>query len=164
MNDKQSGDLDPIERRLITLLQADGRATIRELSQKTGVTEVTVRRKLRHLLGERIVQIVAAIDPFDIGYESPVIIGLRVERSRVDQVAERICQHRSVRYVAAATGNYDLIVEVISKSNHDLSDFLLGFLNTIEGVLSTDTSLILRIYKQSWEWDVEGNTRTETTP
>lgn len=156
MHEKTVTNLGPLERRLITLLQADGRATIRELSQKTGVTEVTVRRKLRHLLGEGVVQIVAAVDPFDIGYESPVIIGLRVERSRVDDVAQKVCEHPSVRYVAAATGNYDLIVEVIAKSNHDLSRFLLEFLNMIPGVQSTDTSLILKIYKQSWEWDVEG--------
>lgn len=154
MNNKPAALLDPTERALIALLQENGRASVRHLAVRAGVTEVTVRRKLRRLLGERIVQIVAAVDPFEIGYESPVIIGLRLDRPRIEEIASKLCQHPSVRYVGAATGNYDLIVEVVAKSNHDLAQFIMGYLSSVDGILSTDTSLILKIFKQSWSWDV----------
>lgn len=141
---------------MIALLQKDGRITTQALARSVGVSEVTARRKLRRLLGENIVQIVAAVDPFQIGYESPVIIGLKVDRARVDEIAAKLCEHPSIRYVAASTGNADLIVEVVAASNHELAEFLLGYLSSIPGVQSTDTSLILRIYKQSWDWGVRG--------
>jgi Lrp/AsnC family transcriptional regulator, regulator for asnA, asnC and gidA len=141
---------------MIALLQKDGRITTQALARAVGVSEVTARRKLRRLLGENIVQIVAAVDPFQIGYESPVIIGLKVDRPRVDEIAAKLCEHPSIRYVGASTGNSDLIIEVVAASNHELAEFLLGYLSSIPGVHGTDTSLILRIYKQSWDWGVRG--------
>jgi Lrp/AsnC family transcriptional regulator for asnA, asnC and gidA len=148
--------LDLIERKLIALLQEDGRMSTQALAREAGVSEVTARRKLRRLLGDGIVQIVAAVDPFQIGYESPVIIGLKIDRSRIDELAARLGEHPSIRYLGAATGSYDLIVEVVAASNHALADFLLGYLSKIDGIYETQTSLILRIYKQSWNWGVRG--------
>jgi Lrp/AsnC family transcriptional regulator, regulator for asnA, asnC and gidA len=149
-------DLDSVDRKMIALLQKDGRITTQALARAVGISDVTARRKLRRLLGEGIVQIVGAVDPFQIGYESPVIISLKVDRARVDEIADKLCKHPSIRYVGAATGNSDLIVEVVAASNHELADFLLGYLSRIPGILETETSLVLRIYKQSWDWGVRG--------
>src|SRR5215469_10594619 len=71
-------DLDAGDRMMIALLQKDGRMTTQALARAVGVSEVTARRKLRRLLNDGVVQIVAAVDPFQIGYESPVIIGLKI--------------------------------------------------------------------------------------
>lgn len=150
-------DLDRVERMMIALLQKDGRLGVQALALKLGVSDVTARRKLRRLLGEQIVQIVAAVDPFQVGFESPVIIGLKIDRARIDEIAMKLCEHSSIRYVAAATGrNADLLIEVVAASNHELAEFVLVYLATVQGILETDTSLILRIYKQTWNWGVRG--------
>ena len=143
-------ELDQVERSMIALLQKNGRAGVQELARTLAVSDVTARRKLRRLLGDGIVQIVAAVDPFQIGFESPVIIGLKIDRSRIDAIAEVLCKHPAIRYVAAATGQVDLIIEVVAASNHELAEFLLGYLASIEGIFDTETSLVLRIYKQTW--------------
>ena len=149
-------ELDQVERSMIGLLQKNGRAGVQELARTLQVSDVTARRKLRRLLQTGVVQIVAAVDPFQIGFESPVIIGLKIDRSRIDAIAEVLCQHPSIRFVAAATGNVDLIIEVVAASNHELAEFLLGYLARIEGIVDTETSLVLRIYKQTWHWGVRG--------
>lgn len=152
----QDGGLDLFERRIIDLLQEDGRMSTKELARRAGCSEVTARRKLRRLTGDGIVQIVAGVDPFQIGYESPVIIGLKIDRTRIDEIAATLCEHPAIRYLGAATGSYDLLIEVVAASNHELAEFLLGYLASIPGIHDTDTSLILRIYKQSWKWGVRG--------
>ncbi|HYM67907.1 MAG TPA: Lrp/AsnC family transcriptional regulator [Patescibacteria group bacterium] len=149
-------DLDRVERMMIALLQKDGRLGIQALARKLGVSDVTARRKLRRLLKDEIVQIVAAVDPFQVGFESPVIIGLKIDRSRIDEIATKLCEHPSIRFVAAATGKVDLLVEVVAVSNHELAEFVLGYLASIEGILDTETSLVLRINKQTWNWGVRG--------
>ncbi len=126
------------------------------LARRAGCSEITARRRLRRLLGDGIVQIVGAVDPFQIGYESPVIIGLKVERDRIDEIADKLGQHPSIRYIGAATGSADLIIEIVARSNHDLAEFLLDYLAKIEGIRDTQSSLIVRIYKQSWNWGVKG--------
>jgi Lrp/AsnC family transcriptional regulator, regulator for asnA, asnC and gidA len=146
--------LDATERRMIELLQEDGRLSVASLARLLGVTEVTARRKLNRLLRDRVIQVVATVDPFDVGYETPVIIGLKVQRSRLDEVAERLSSLPQVRYVGASTGRVDLIIEVVTRTNQDLADFLLTDLAEIDGITDSETNLIVRIYKQSWDWAI----------
>jgi Lrp/AsnC family transcriptional regulator for asnA, asnC and gidA len=146
--------LDGTERRMVELLQQDGRLSVAQLARALGVTEVTARRKLKRLLGDGIIRIVATVDPFDVGYETPVIIGLKVERGMLDAVAERLSRLPQVRYVGASTGRVDLIVEVVTRTNQDLAEFLLTELAEIEGITDSETNLIVRIYKQSWHWGI----------
>lgn len=141
---------------MIAELQKNGRVGTQALARALAISEVTARRKLRRLLNDEIVQIVAAVDPFQVGFESPVIIGLKIDRARIDAIAEELCEHPSIRFVAAATGNVDLIIEVVAASNHELAEFLLGYLAKMDGVIETETSLVLRIYKQTWNWGVRG--------
>ena len=146
--------LDATERGMVELLQQDGRLTITQLARTLGVTEVTARRKLKRLMGDGIIRVVATVDPFDVGYETPVIIGLKVAPRPAGGrggAAEPLPQ---VRYVGASTGRVDLIIEVVTRTNQDLADFLLNELGQVEGIMDSETNLIVRIYKQSWDWGI----------
>ena len=159
MNQKQDAQpqkhrLDPTERRMVEMLQQDGRLSVSELARSLSVSEVTARRKLKGLLGAGIIRVVATVDPFDVGYETPVIIGLKVVRSQLDEIAERLSQLPQVRYVGASTGRVDLIIEVVTRTNQDLAAFLLDELAQIDGITDSETNLIVRIYKQSWDWGI----------
>ena len=146
--------LDATERAMVELLQQDGRLTITQLARTLGVTEVTARRKLKRLMGDGIIRVVATVDPFDVGYETPVIIGLKVHRGQMEAVAERLSLLPQVRYIGASTGRVDLIIEVVTRTNQDLADFLLNELGQVEGIMDSETNLIVRIYKQSWDWAI----------
>ena len=146
--------LDPTERRMVELLQEDGRLSVASLARSLGVTEVTARRKLNRLLGDRVIQVVATVDPFDVGFETPVIIGLKVQRAKLDEIARRLSELPQVRYVGASTGRVDIIIEVVVRTNQDLADFLMNDLGTMDGVLDSETNLIVRIYKQTWFWGI----------
>lgn len=149
--------LDPTERGMVELLQQDGRMTVTQLAKELGVTEVTARRKLKRLLGDGVMRVVATVDPFDVGYESPVIIGLKVAMGYLDRVAERLSALPQVRYVGASTGRVDLIIEVVVRTNLELADFLMNEIAGIEGIQDSETNLIVRIYKQSWHWAVRAD-------
>ena len=149
--------IDPVEQRMIEILQLDGRKTTRQIAKESGVSELTARRKLRRLTEQEIIRVVATVDPFDVGYETPAIIGLRVDPSRLEAVAAAISELPNVVYVAATTGNTDLIVEVMARTNQDLADFLLEHLSSVPGVLSSETNLVIRIFKQSWAWGIRAD-------
>ena len=149
--------IDPIEQRMIELLQVKGRKTTRQLAKEIGVSELTARRKLRRLTEQDIIRVVATVDPFDVGYQTPAIIGLRVDPSRLEEVASAISELPTVVYVAATTGSIDLIVEVMARTNQDLADFLLRHLSSVPGVRSSETNLVIRIFKQSWAWGIRAD-------
>ena len=151
----KGGRLDEGDRSIISALQSDGRTKMNALAEQAGISEVTARRKLRRLQDEGIVQIMAAVDPFSVGVQSPALVGLRVERDKLDSVAAQVAEHPAVRYVAASTGNFHLMIEVMAPTNQDLAKILLDEIGKIDGVIDTETALILRIYKQSWDWRIE---------
>jgi Lrp/AsnC family transcriptional regulator, regulator for asnA, asnC and gidA len=146
--------LDATERRMVELLQDDGRLSVAALARQLGVTAVTARRKLTRLLDDGIIQVVATVDPFDVGYETPVIIGLKVQGTKVDAVARRLSEFPQVRYIGASTGRVDIIIEVVVRTNQDLADFLMNDLAAVDGIIDTETNLIVRIYKQAWSWGI----------
>jgi Lrp/AsnC family transcriptional regulator for asnA, asnC and gidA len=149
-------ELDGVDRQIVAELQRNGRITTQALAAQAGVSEVTARRRLRRLQADGTVQVAAGVDPFHVGVHSPALVGIKVQRDRLREVAERLAAHPNVRYVAASTGTFHLYAEVMASSNDELGRLLLDEIGTIEGVIDTETALILRIYKQPWDWTIPG--------
>ena len=82
------------------------------------------------------------------------MIGIKVERSRLNQVVKELSDMTCVRYLALSTGKYDLIIEVVQESNESLLDFLVGRLEDIPGIVRTDTHLLLKLSKETFDWGV----------
>jgi hypothetical protein len=49
-------------------------------------------------------------------------------REPLDEIADKLGEHPAIRYIGAATGNADLIIEILARSNHDLAEFLFDYL------------------------------------
>ena len=143
--------LDKTEQQIIKLLQSDGRMSFVDMAEKIGVTEGTVRRKFYRLLEEGIINIGATSDPFLIGFKTPAIIGLNVETARVRDVAAELAKLPRIRQLVLTTGIFDIIVVGYFSSNQELAEFVSGELARIDGITDTNTSVVLEIYKDSFE-------------
>jgi Lrp/AsnC family transcriptional regulator for asnA, asnC and gidA len=62
------------------------------------------------------------------------------------------------RYVGYSTGPYDLIIEVVFRSHEELLELLSRGLSRIPGISKTDTSVILKVTKFAYEWEVPDDT------
>ncbi|MBX6379005.1 MAG: Lrp/AsnC family transcriptional regulator [Clostridia bacterium] len=156
-------ELDRTEKEMILLLQADGRMSFVDMAKAIGVTEGTIRRKFNRLVEEGIIHIAAIADPFKVGYETPAFIGIRTESSHIDEVCRRLAALPRLRYVAASTGEYDIICEGYFASNQELSQFIIEELGQIPGIKETTTTLVLQIYKQSLQYGL-ADYRPHSTP
>ncbi len=146
--------LDRTEKRVMELLQKDGRMSFVDMAEEVGVTEGTIRRKFYRLINEGIIHIAGISDPYKIGFKSPVIIALNCNPGKTKGVAEQIAKLQPLYYVGLTTGDFDIIVKGIFPSNEELSRFILEELSIIEGIQEINTSLLLRVFKQSFEWGV----------
>ncbi|MDI9420453.1 MAG: Lrp/AsnC family transcriptional regulator [Firmicutes bacterium] len=145
-------EIDEIDRKIIDLLQNDGRVPFLTIANQLGLAEGTIRRRVARLLDEKVLEIVGVTDPLKVGMQTVAIVGLNVERRRIDDTIERLKKMPEVRYVAVATGMYDVIIEIVVPSNDALLEFLITKLNNIPWILSTGTSLVLKIVKQDFAW------------
>jgi len=144
--------LDALDQGIIRSLQRDGRASYSAMAKALGVTEGTIRNRLAWLLSERIVRVVAVADLFKVGLHAVAITGMNVERGKMKQALARLMDMEEVRYVAVTTGTFDIIIEVVLPNTDALHDFLVDRLASVPGILRTDTSMILKIHKQSYTW------------
>lgn len=145
--------LDDFDRAIIRLLQADGRMPFLSIANELGLAEGTVRRRVAKLLDEDLVKIVGIADPFKVGLNTVAVVGLKVERGRIEAIAEALSALPDVRYVALSTGNYDLVIEVVVASNDALLTFLVDTLSGVPGINNTGTSIVLKVAKQDLAWD-----------
>ncbi len=142
--------MDELDRRIISLLQMDGRASNAKIAREVGVSEGTVRRRLRRLIQEDVVKVIAVPNLEKLGYATTALIGLQTGPGKSDAVAESIANLDEAHYVAITTGAYDVFIWAGLESAESLGTFLRTKIGTIDGVQRTETFVNLAIKKRTY--------------
>lgn len=150
--------MDKLDVRIITHLQRDGTSTNAGIAREVEVSEETVRRRLKRLMGDQIIKVVAVPDAMRMGYESQVIIGLQVDADKVDAVGEQLSEMTEVTWVSITTGSFDIFAWATLKSSQVLSDFLRKRVGVITGVRKMETFINLASKKQEYGINMESVT------
>ena len=150
---------DDLDRQIIGLLQKDGRRPNTEIAQQLGVTETTVRKRIGRLVSENLIKVVAVPSPEVMGMPMSAIVGISVDMTGVADVAAALEALPQTRYVGYSTGPYDLIIEVFFRSHEELLDLLSTKLARIPGIAKTDTSVIRKVTKFAYEWEIPDDSR-----
>jgi Lrp/AsnC family transcriptional regulator for asnA, asnC and gidA len=145
---------DDLDRQIIALLQQDGRRPNTEIAGRLGVTETTVRKRITRLVSQNLIKVVAVPSPEVMGMTMSAIVGITVEMDAHQRVAAALEALPQARYVGYSTGPYDLIIEVFFRSHEELLQLLSAKLARIPGIVKTDTSVILKVTKFAYEWEI----------
>jgi Lrp/AsnC family transcriptional regulator for asnA, asnC and gidA len=145
-------ELSDLDKRVIEHLQEDGRRPFTQIAAELGVSEAAVRARTNRLIERGILQIVGVTDPLKLGFQQWAMIGVRVEASRLIEVAEEIAAFPETDYVVVTAGSYDILVEAVAEDNDALLRFLSERLRKIPGVRETETFVYLRLMKQNYHW------------
>ena len=85
----QSGALDDIDRKILAVLQADGRISLADLSAKVGLSPSPCLRRIRILERDGIIaRYVAVLDQGKVGLPVSVFVSIKLESQR-EQALER---------------------------------------------------------------------------
>jgi Lrp/AsnC family transcriptional regulator for asnA, asnC and gidA len=142
--------MDELDRKIIGLLQMDGRASNAKIAREVGVSEGTVRRRLRRLIQDDVVKVIAVPNLEKMGYATTALIGLQTGPGKSDVVAEALARLEEVHYVAITTGAYDIFVWAGLESAEALGTFLRTKVGIIDAVQRTETFVNLSIKKRTY--------------
>ncbi len=149
--------LDPIDCRMICLLQKDGRMSNTAMAQALGISEYTVRKRLKRILDSGIIRIVAVGSPLDLGFEISGNLKIRIDLKKSKQVVDKLQEIDEVIWVALTTGGTDIDVDFAVRSMKELQELIFNRISHIDGVLSTETSLMVELIKEKFDigtaWD-----------
>jgi Lrp/AsnC family transcriptional regulator for asnA, asnC and gidA len=142
--------LDATAKRIIELLQEDGRISYAALAKAVGLSEAAARARVQKLLDSEVMQVVAVTDPTQVGFTRQAMIGVRTEGDPM-KVGDRLAQLREVDYVVTTAGSFDLLVEVVCEDDPHLLD-VIRQVRELEGVVSSETFVYLKLNKQHYNW------------
>ena len=147
----RSPQLDDTSKAIIEQLQDDGRRSYAEIGKAVGLSEAAVRQRVQKLTDSGVMQIVAVTDPLQLGFYRQAMIGLKVSGdTRV--VADALATMPSVDYVVLTAGTFDILAEVVCEDDDDLISLLNAEIRQLDGVISTETFVYLKLHKQLYNW------------
>ena len=116
---------DELNKKIISMLQQDGRIPYKDIAAELKVSEGTVRNRVNRMKEAGVLKIVALADPVAIRYQSDAMIGIKISSlSTPARVAERLSECQEVIYIVWVSGRYDLLVEIVSDSKEQFREFL----------------------------------------
>ncbi len=140
--------LDPIDRKILAELQADGRMTNVELAKRVGISAPPCLRRVRTLEETGYIKgYHADVDARELGFEVQVfaMVGLQ-SQAEVDLSAfeERCRSWPLVRECHMLNGEVDFILKCAAPDLSTFQNFLTEQLTAAENVASVKTSLVIR--------------------
>jgi Lrp/AsnC family transcriptional regulator for asnA, asnC and gidA len=140
--------LDEMDRKIIRMLEEDGRKPFMEIAEKLGVSESTVRKRVLALQKEGVIKkFTVKFDPKTLGINTIAIAGLEVEPSKLLEIAQKLCDFSETKTVATSTGDHMIMTEIWAKDGKELAKFLAQ-IGALEGVKKLCPAIILEKLKE----------------
>jgi DNA-binding Lrp family transcriptional regulator len=76
------------------------------------------------------------------------IVLLKVERGKVNGVAEKLAEMSGISEVYSVGGRFDLVAIIRVKSNEDLADMVTKQMAMLEGIEGTETLIAFRAFSR----------------
>lgn len=139
--------MDEVDRRLISALRHNARASLSDLAIELGVSRTTVRSRIERL--ERTGEIVGfSVVVKGDAAQDPVrgLMMLAIEGRGMDRILRQLSGLSAVRNLHTTNGRWDVIAELGTRTLEEL-DAILAQIRRFEGVAHSETSLLLSTRK-----------------
>jgi Lrp/AsnC family transcriptional regulator for asnA, asnC and gidA len=143
-------DLDDVSKAIIEQLQEDGRRPYATIGRAVGLSEAAVRQRVQRLLDAGVMQIVAVTDPMQLGFPRQAMVGIRTSGD-LETTSDKLAEIAEVDYVVITAGSFDLLTEVVARNDDHLME-ILKEIRAVDGVMSTETFVYLKLRKQTYSW------------
>ncbi|WP_205783466.1 Lrp/AsnC family transcriptional regulator [Burkholderia sp. Ac-20344] len=146
-------ELDEMDRRILRLLQEDGRIQNVELAQKVGLSASPCLRRVRMLEGAGVIERYAALlDASKIGAGLTVFVRIWLtsqDAKTVDRFAEAVQSLPQVVECHLMAGDCDCLLRVVTANIDAYRKFQIDHLTRIDGVQSVKTDIPMQKIKQT---------------
>ena len=143
--------LDEVSKKIVELLQEDGRRSYAEIGRAVGLSEAAARQRVQRMTDAGIMQIVAVTDPTQLGFHRMAMIGIRVSGDP-RAVAAELTRIPELAYVVVILGSFDILVEAVCESDDHLVDLIATRIRAIPEITHTESLLYAGLYKDLYNW------------
>ena len=144
--------LDDTDRRLIEVLHENARQSHQSIASALGVSEGTVRTRLKRLEADGVVRITTIQNIEALEESAFAYLWVTCDRTKQREIGEALAGEPLVGFVASILGRADLLAIVFQHSPAALVAFVDDVVKHLPGVLDVRTEPILRLVKNDVRW------------
>lgn len=139
--------LDDLDRQLIEILGKDARVSNRKIAADLGVTEGTVRGRIKRLQQDRLIAF-TAITGLSLSRQSRIaFIGIQAEIDAVRPIAKQIAEIPAVTGVMITMGRFNILAICVFDELENLVELASDRILSIPGVHHVETSIAVKTFK-----------------
>ena len=137
--------IDHLDKKILSILSANARIPFKDVAAQCGVSRAAIHQRVQHLIEDGVITGSGFdINPKSLGYMTCTYVGMNLERgSMYKNVVERLIHSPEIVECHFTTGPYTMLLKLYAKDNEQLMDLLNNRLQTIPGVVSTETLISL---------------------
>jgi DNA-binding Lrp family transcriptional regulator len=139
--------LDPFDHQILDVLAEDARLSNRKIALALGVTEGTIRGRLKRLQEENYLRFTAVTNLSYLGHPRLVFIGVTAEQARVKKLACDIAEMPGIRSVIITLGRFNLLAIGMFSELEDVLDIANNAILSLPGVHHVETSISVKQIK-----------------
>ena len=136
-------EIDATDRRLLDLLQRDGRMSFSHLARQAGISRSAATVRVKEMIHHGVLAVVAATDMMLLGYLVRTVM-CRVEKGTRRSAARRLAALPEVTYCIVGAGFADIQLEIACRNPQHLAEVLNRSLPSTASAFWRPSS--------SWKW------------
>ncbi len=112
--------MDDVDRKVVSLLQIDGRMTYEELGKQVGLTGVGVKKRVRKMLNHELIRISALLNAEKLELQAAVVLLEMENAEAMRRIIERFKNCPRVVQIFSTIGGYNLIAFIVAEDRGTL--------------------------------------------
>jgi len=145
--------LDDVDRRIILLLQEDGRMSARDISRRLGdIGDRAVRYRIDRLLRSRAISVIAVVDSKQIGYPVLGDVIVEVPSAKVRDALTALAEDELVCYLGADLEHGTITLQIAAHDEYEFHAWVSRLLRSLDGAALMKSTVVRQVAKGSDQW------------
>ncbi|WP_454886901.1 Lrp/AsnC family transcriptional regulator [Sphingomonas oryzagri] len=148
-----AGDLDEFDRKIVTMLRADGRMTVTDLADRIGLSKTPTQMRLKRLMDGGVIRgFRAIVDPARLGLDHVAFAEVKLSDTREKALGEfnaavlRVPEIEECHMIASS---FDYLLKVRTANIRDYRRVLGERISSLPHVASTSTYVAMETVRES---------------
>jgi Lrp/AsnC family leucine-responsive transcriptional regulator len=154
-----NSQLDHIDRKILTILQQDGRIANNKLAEKVGLTTTPTLERVKRLEREGIIKGYSArVDEEAIGKGLVVFCSLRLavhQMHTLDEVCDKINEMSEIQSCYHITGDSDFLLKIVVADMPAYEKFMHDKLTRLPGIERIYSNIVLSTKKENFHIPID---------
>lgn len=143
----KNSKLDELDRQIIGVLGRDGRLSNRQIAAELGVTEGTIRTRIKRLQNDGMIQFTVVTSFRMAGSPNLVMFGIHADPGQVSELATKLSAMPELGCVMVLLGRYSLMAMGLFTTLEDVHYVVAGQIKVLPGVRDVDVSVAVHSLK-----------------